>query len=220
MLKIIVSLLAPTDNEKMLRELHQEIVAAAAGIAGLKINGEDDLLVLFPPDLMRHGIGKELFVEIGQFGAVPRLDTDGQRHLCVAVGHAVKAKRPGAKVRCAIDPQVWRSYDSAGAVEWLSGPPITREEVERLQASLQRHRASADAEASKKCSCEQNSVDHKGTCIYHAALASYDYLLKQADTVLVAEQPDFPVLADTFVATCMKESFCGDFQKEMGWKTE
>jgi len=54
----------PADlSEERLKELHHNIVAIMMGLVE-GVRSEDDLLVLFIPDMMKYGLGKDILVEI------------------------------------------------------------------------------------------------------------------------------------------------------------
>jgi|SRR3989344_2217834 len=55
----------PKLKEDRLQKLHKAIVATAlVALDGFGIKSEADLLVLFPPDSMKYGLGSEILVEV------------------------------------------------------------------------------------------------------------------------------------------------------------
>jgi len=57
----------PEITEKELRNLFREIVTALCSIESLGIDNETDLIVLFPKDMMKYGLGTEIVVEMTDF---------------------------------------------------------------------------------------------------------------------------------------------------------
>ena len=99
MLVIKVWCLPPNQTESDLGALHNVIVGVAIDTKGLGVKNQDDMLCLFPADLMKYGLGDELLVEFS--GIVGKLETacDISR-FAEGLGQAVKAKYPNAKIEC------------------------------------------------------------------------------------------------------------------------
>lgn len=53
----------PRQTEAKLKSLHQVLVEAVAKL-NLGVKGEDDMIVLFPSDMMAYGLGSEILVEV------------------------------------------------------------------------------------------------------------------------------------------------------------
>jgi len=54
----------PTLSQEALLSLFKDIVAAVVAIEKLGVKSENEMLVLFPPDTMTYGLGKEVLVEV------------------------------------------------------------------------------------------------------------------------------------------------------------
>ena len=61
----------PKLSEAKLKVLALTIVEACKAFPNLKVQGEDDVLIQFPQDMMRYGAGTELVVEILFVSNVP-----------------------------------------------------------------------------------------------------------------------------------------------------
>jgi len=87
----------PKQTEEQLLDVLNRIVEATVLSGHLPtIRGKSDILVLFPQDLMRSGLGEEILVEIssGPFGVRP-IYALGQK-----IGQALLALFPKAHVEC------------------------------------------------------------------------------------------------------------------------
>lgn len=90
----------PETKEGDLRNLHRRILECM-GTLKIGVRNEDDLLVLFVPDMMKFGLGDEILVEIDLFDD-PRLNIDEWKRQSVAhqVGLVVKRHFPSSTVQC------------------------------------------------------------------------------------------------------------------------
>ena len=87
-------------DEKNLNRLHKAIVKAIISISELRLKDENEMTCLFPPDLMKYGLGQEIIVEIdGLFERSERTLKVRQR-LAERVGQAIFKLYPKAKVEC------------------------------------------------------------------------------------------------------------------------
>ncbi len=93
----------PRLEESKLREIHKTVVSAVVGIEELGLKGENDMTVLFPPDMMSYGLGTEVIVEILIFDKPERTE-EVQNRLAEAVGLAIQEHLPEAKLEVFIDP--------------------------------------------------------------------------------------------------------------------
>lgn len=57
----------PESTEEELRALFEKIVETLCPIKNLGINNQTDLVILFPQDMMRYGLGSEIIVEMADF---------------------------------------------------------------------------------------------------------------------------------------------------------
>jgi len=94
--------LPPNQAEDDLNRLHRVIVEAVTSVTELGLQGEDDLICLFPPDLMEYGLRKEIAVEINTDGLFENLEQTQEvyRRLRGCVRGSVQEFYPEAKVRC------------------------------------------------------------------------------------------------------------------------
>jgi len=100
-----------------LNRLHKAIVAAVVSIRELGLQSENDMTCLFPPDLMKYGLGEEIIVEISGLFQKPERTQDVRQRLARNVGGVVKAFYHNAKIECfvaTIDPLdgFWASAES------------------------------------------------------------------------------------------------------------
>lgn len=100
MLVVEVWCLPPKQKEIKLNRLHQAIVSAVSSIPGLLLNSEKDMVCLFPPDLMKYGLGDEIIVKIYGLYEEPRSNRENRQKLAERVGNSVKELYPDAKVEC------------------------------------------------------------------------------------------------------------------------
>jgi hypothetical protein len=85
----------PKMAEDQLRQLHVKIVAAVVGITVLRLKDENDMVCLFPPDMMSYGLGEEIIIEVTHCllgGKRARQD------LSIALRDAVKTMFPETRV--------------------------------------------------------------------------------------------------------------------------
>lgn len=88
--------LLPPEPEGKLQEIHQALVRAVGSVAGSGVETENDLMCLFPPDLMSYGVGSEIPVTVTtdlSESAIEDYDA-----LTVAVGAALKGCYPKATI--------------------------------------------------------------------------------------------------------------------------
>ncbi len=104
-------------TEADLKRLHQEIVKAVTSIPEFGLKDENDMTCLFPPDLMKYGIGEEIIIEIGGLFEKPERTHEVRQRLAKSVGKVVKELYPEAEIKCSvetIDPSkgFWSSVDN------------------------------------------------------------------------------------------------------------
>ena len=99
----------PVLEQNELKSLHQNIVKVMSGFPRTGVRGEEDLLVLFPPDLMAYGLGQEIKVEITDLpeNARRNLNLLAQK-MCMIMKFRFPQARIFCKVKC-IEPEagVW-----------------------------------------------------------------------------------------------------------------
>jgi hypothetical protein len=89
-------------TEADLNKLHQAIVLAIIGVKKLGIKNQNDIACLFPPDLMKYGLGDEIIVEI-ELPHKPRYADLILQHLAKSLGESVHILYPKAKVECLVE---------------------------------------------------------------------------------------------------------------------
>jgi len=90
----------PNAIEDKLNRLHKAIVGAVVPISELGVKSENDMVCLFPADLMKYGLGQEIIVEIDGVPDVPRKNLTVREQLAGCVGKTVLALYPDARVEC------------------------------------------------------------------------------------------------------------------------
>lgn len=99
----------PKSEEKQLNALHQSIVEAVVSVEELGVKDEKDITCLFPPDMMKYGLGTEIIVEVtGLFDRPERTDIANEQVrqlLAERIGKVVKEQFPEADmVECSVYP--------------------------------------------------------------------------------------------------------------------
>ena len=106
----------PADlTEAQLKELFQEIVQAVVANPFLKIKSEEDLLVLFPKDMMSYGLGSEIYVEITEIWHNPIENSYARACLISDVGKVLEKKFPKAQIICYAVP-----FNSKEGATWCT----------------------------------------------------------------------------------------------------
>ena len=90
--------LPASQTEENLRELHKAIVKTVVARTELGLKDENDMTCLFPPDQMQYGLGSEVIVEVSGLFMKAERTWDVKQLLAEALGDAVKALYPNAKV--------------------------------------------------------------------------------------------------------------------------
>lgn len=93
----------PKMTEDQLRQLHAEIVAAAMKVRGLDLRDENDLVCLFPSDMMTYGLGEEIIIDV-TFVRYPQTANAmmRQQQLAQALGEMMHKMFPKAYIECHI----------------------------------------------------------------------------------------------------------------------
>ncbi len=103
--------LPPDQTEAQLKKLFDKIVEACKKDRLLRINGEDELTILFPSDMMRYGAGTEIIIEIT--GVHMLAEMEEMHGTAKAVAEAVRSQYPKAKhIACEVLP-IPRKYGVA-----------------------------------------------------------------------------------------------------------
>ena len=94
----------PKQTEAQLRELHKYIVTAVVSVEDLGLKDEGDMTCLFPPDMMRYGLGEEIIVEVSGLLEKPERTKETRRMLAAMLGLGIKEMFPNAHIECFIYP--------------------------------------------------------------------------------------------------------------------
>ena len=94
--------LSSEQNEKDLNLLHKTIVKAVVSVSELCVKDENDMVCLFPPDLMTYGPGQEIIIEIDGIPDVPRKSLTVREQLARYVGENVLTLYPKARIECSV----------------------------------------------------------------------------------------------------------------------
>lgn len=188
----------PVLPEEKLVILHKDLVAAAASVKQLGLNNnENDLIVLFPADMMRYGLGSEILIEYNDVVDHWRRDSLELARLAAKLGNVVK-HIPNAFVQSEVV-----TGDRRYRHHWTSEQPGTREEVDRVCAAYEGKLPNLWKQARENCYCEMNAADHKGPCNYCNHAATYEHIAKEGRRILaITELAEFQAAADVYVANC------------------
>lgn len=203
----------PKSGEEELKQLHKGLVATAVNIAELGLKDENDMTMLFPPDMMKYGLGSEIIIEVtGLFEKPGRSDAVRNR-LAAALGNVVKTHFPEAKVECFVYPFPARNGF------WTSRDSATLDEVRAIQRAIAWFLPRAKTSASQTCYCQANNADNRGPCHHHNSLAIYNDFAKRA-CVLIEASGDSQAEIDVFVTDAkqtLSRSRYPEFAEMMNW---
>lgn len=93
----------PQREESELKKITHDIIKTVQEFHELKVRGEDDLLILFPPDSMKYELGVEVLIEVLLTETwVP--DRETRYRLAENLGATVKTHVPETRVvECIVD---------------------------------------------------------------------------------------------------------------------
>ena len=94
----------PQMEEEKIKELFDSIVAAVLSVKELGLKDETEMLVCFPPDMMRYGLGTEIMVEVSELWDRPKRTPEIRSRLTRMLGIAVEEIFPEAVVAVRLDP--------------------------------------------------------------------------------------------------------------------
>ncbi len=112
MIKIKVWCLPIDQSEEDLNSLHQAIVKSVVSVPETEAKDENDMVCLFPGDLMKYGLGQEIIIEIDGLPIILKNDMEVREQLAQFISVSVCQLYPDAKVECSVkrsDPttKVW-----------------------------------------------------------------------------------------------------------------
>lgn len=96
--------LPPNQKEEDLNRLHKTIVSSVLSIRELNLKSEKDMTCLFPPDLMRYGLGDNIVIKIYGLFERPERTGDVLQRLAKNVGAGVSRLYPKSKIECFVFP--------------------------------------------------------------------------------------------------------------------
>ena len=94
----------PEQAEDGLRAIHKNIVCAVVATEALGLKDENDMTVLFPPDMMKYGLGSEIIVEVTGLFEGPKRTDEVRNQLAKNIVKAVQLFFPNALIECFIYP--------------------------------------------------------------------------------------------------------------------
>ena len=92
----------PKASEKRLRFLYESIVKMTLMVKELALT-KDDITVLFPPDMMKYGLGTEIIIEVSHLFEKPERTHAVKNNLAKNLCDALKMLYPRAKVECIVE---------------------------------------------------------------------------------------------------------------------
>jgi hypothetical protein len=93
----------PKTEEQALRELHKAIFDKAKLIDHFGIASEDDVVNLFPVDMMAYGLGSEIVVEIAEVPPTAPRFTTSHNSLVRNLAEVIQEKFPDANIHASIN---------------------------------------------------------------------------------------------------------------------
>jgi hypothetical protein len=94
----------PKSTERKLNALFESIVKAVEGVPELGLKGRHSMTVLFPPDMMKYGLGTEIIIEVSGLFEKPERTTGVRNRLAEGLGKTLKEHFPEAMVECFVFP--------------------------------------------------------------------------------------------------------------------
>jgi len=107
----------PPVNENDLIVLCDAIVKTIESTPELGLEGKNAVTVLFPPDLMKFGIGEEIIIEVVGLFNKPERSPMVRQNLARKLGRKIMEMFPNARVECFVKP-----FDPANGF-WSSSDP-------------------------------------------------------------------------------------------------
>ncbi|MEX0917046.1 MAG: hypothetical protein WDZ90_00760 [Candidatus Paceibacterota bacterium] len=95
----------PKVSQDELREYHQGIVAAIADISEIGVETEDDVVCLFPKDMMVYGLGSVIEIEVFSLFEKPERTPEVRQRLAEALCQVTREHFPDTNViGCTVTP--------------------------------------------------------------------------------------------------------------------
>lgn len=144
----------PTISEDDLIILYNAIVKTVESTPELGLEGKNAVTVLFPPDLMKFGLGEEIIIEVVGLFNKPECNSTVCQKLARKLGRKAMEMFPSAKVECFIylfNPAngFWSSSDPKSCVS--CGGELNEEKIFYLHDGCCCSGISMEAIPCKKC---------------------------------------------------------------------
>ncbi len=94
----------PKSTERKLNQVFEGIVKAVEGVPELGLKGKHSMTVLFPPDMMKFGLGTEIIIEVTGLFKKPERTAEVRNRLAERLGKTLKEHFPKAMVECFVFP--------------------------------------------------------------------------------------------------------------------
>ncbi len=94
----------PSLNESELNQVFEDLVKAVEGVPELGLKGKDSITVLFPPDMMRFGLGTEIIIEVTGLFEKPERTEEVRNRLAEYLGKTIIKHFPSSMVECFVFP--------------------------------------------------------------------------------------------------------------------
>lgn len=205
----------PSMPEEALNKLHADLVDAVITIKRFGVSGENDIIVLFPPDMMRHGLGAEILVEYESSHNYLDGGHKDLELLSAKLGHVLRKHFPDTLIQCKATTR-----DANIQTYWMSSEgTVSREEVERARMAALKFLPHFQLKMRESCYCAENLADNKGPCAHCNMVAAYNKVIQDATDILgIGDAAEFLARASVYLRMCREEHWFQDISKEVGWE--
>jgi len=107
---IIKTWCLPKLEEGELQKLHRGLVAAAVAVTEFNVHDENDMVNLFPKDMMSYGLGSEIVVEVAEVGPWLSHSLKVYHELLHGLAETVSQMFPRAKVHVLINENKIKAF--------------------------------------------------------------------------------------------------------------
>jgi hypothetical protein len=94
----------PKSTELKLNKVFKDIIKVIESVPELGLKGQNSVTVLFPPDMMRFGLGTEIIIEVTGLFIKPERTPEVRNRLAERLGKTLKEHFPKAMVECFVFP--------------------------------------------------------------------------------------------------------------------
>ena len=94
----------PNLNEIKLNQVFEDLVKAVESVPELGLKGKDSITVLFPPDMMKFGLGTEIIIEVTGLIEKPECTEEVRNRLAEHLGKTIIKHFPSSMVDCFVFP--------------------------------------------------------------------------------------------------------------------